>query len=81
VKTLIEVRETEPPYEPSMALLFGSAYGQRLEKLNTAACESLKSIGLHALSNRQLRLGIAAVFDHHYEKLSSLRGPSRAAGI
>ena len=71
-KALIEVLKTEPPYEPSMDLLFGAVYGLRPTNLNTAPYETLKSIGLQAVSNRELRSGIAKVYDHHFEKLSSL---------
>jgi Zn-dependent protease with chaperone function len=70
IKALIEVLETEPPYDPSFAQLFGAPYGIRRIELNTAAYESLKSMGLQTVLNPELRLSIAKVFDHHYETLA-----------
>ena len=34
-----------------------------------AVYETLKSIGMQSVSNRELRLGIATVFNHYYERL------------
>jgi hypothetical protein len=70
IKALIEILKTRPSYEPSFDQLFGAAYGLRPANLNTAAYESLKAIGLQAISNPRLRLSIAKVFDQHYESLT-----------
>ena len=70
--SLLVVLETDPPYDASMDALFGAAYGLRRANLNTAAYESLKSTGLHVISNSKLRIGIAQVFDYHYEKLVAM---------
>jgi len=72
LEALTEVLKTAPPYDPSMDQLFGAAYGTRPIFLNTAAYESLKSAGLQTVSNRELRLGIARIFDEHYESVSSV---------
>ena len=69
IEALIEILVSEPDYNPSFAKLFGAPYGIRPIELNTAAYESLKSVGLQAVSNPELRLSIARVFDQHYESL------------
>jgi hypothetical protein len=69
IRALIEILETEPPYDPSFAALFGAPYGIRRVELNTAAYDSLKSAGLQTVLNPELRLSIARVFDQHYESL------------
>jgi len=70
IEALIDILKREPPYEPSFAELFAAPYGFRPVKLNTAAYESLKSVGLQTISNPDLRLSIAKVFDEHYESLT-----------
>lgn len=72
IEALVDVLEARPPYDPSMDALFGAVYGQRLTNLNTAAYESLNSVGLQMVSDPALRLGIARVFDHQYERLHTL---------
>lgn len=57
------------PYHPSMDQLFGAMYGVRITNLNTAAYETLKTVGLQSVSNSELRLRIAKVFDQHYETI------------
>lgn len=52
-----------------MDRLFGAVYGLRLTNLNTVAYETLKSVGLQSISNRELRAGIATAFDHYYQRL------------
>ena len=70
IEALLEILKSEPPYESSFDRLFAAPYGFRPVKLNTAAYESLKSVGLQAISNPQLRLSIATVFDQHYESIT-----------
>lgn len=72
IEALVDVLDATPPYDPAMDALFGALYGQRLTNLNMAAYESLKSAGLQLVSNQELRLGIARVFDHQYERLHML---------
>ena len=52
-----------------MYALFGAVYGLQVTNLHTAAYETLKSVGLQLVSNPDLRLGIARVFDHYYQRL------------
>lgn len=49
--------------------LFGAVYGVRLVNLSTAPYETLKSVGLQTVSNRELRAILAYIFDQHYERL------------
>jgi len=67
---LLALFPSPPPYDPSMDRLFGTAYGIRITNLNTAAFETLKSVGLQSISNQDLRVGITLVFDHFYERLN-----------
>jgi len=70
ITELSELLDEKSPYDPaSMDPLFGALYGIRTSNLNTAAYETLKSIGLQSVSNRELRIGIARIFDHYYEQL------------
>ena len=55
------------PYDPSMDELFGIVYGTRIVFLNTAAYETLKSVGLQTVSNDTLRPTIARMFNQSYE--------------
>lgn len=54
------------PYDSSMDALFGAVYGNRIIFLNTAAYETLKSVGLNSVSNDVLRQRITRLFNHSY---------------
>lgn len=69
INTLSNMLKEPPPYQPSMDKHFGVVYGLRITNLNTAAYETLKSVGLQSVSDRELRAAIARVFDFHYERL------------
>ncbi len=69
ITELSELLEEKPPYDPSMDALFGALYGVRTTNLNTSAYETLKSVGLQVVSNRDIRLGIARIYDHYYESM------------
>jgi len=71
MEQLAEILTTSSPYEPSMDHLFGAAYGMWMTNLNTAIYDTLKSIGLQTVSNSELRLGIARVFDSHYDGIQA----------
>ena len=49
-----------------MDTLFGAVYGVRVILLNTAAYDTLKSYGLHLVSDDRLRFGIARIYDYYY---------------
>ena len=70
IEQLAQVLREPPPYEPALDRLFGAVYGIRVTNLNTAAYDTLKSVGFQSISNHQLRLGIAEVYDHYYERLT-----------
>lgn len=69
IERLTKLLEGKPPYDPAMDQLFGAVYGVRLTNLNTATYETLKSVGLQSITDRELRLRIAKIYDHHYERL------------
>ena len=70
MKTLLALLETDSAYVPYMDQLFGAVYGLRITNLNSAAYETLKSVGMQSVSNQELRTGIARVFDHYYERIA-----------
>jgi hypothetical protein len=70
ITELSELLKSKPPYDPSMDRLFGAVYGIRVTNLNTAAYETLKSTGLQSVSNRELRIGIARIYDHWYQQIT-----------
>lgn len=63
---------TTPPYDAAMDELFGAVYGMRSIQLNTASYDTLKSFGLYLVSDDQLRLGIARIYDYHYDRIDSI---------
>lgn len=66
---LSDLLEEKPPYDPSMDVLFGALYGIRTTNLNTWAYETLKDVGLQVVTNKELRLGIARIYDQYYESM------------
>lgn len=74
IAELSELLEEKPPYDPSMDALFGALYGVRTTNLNTSAYETLKSVGLQVVSNREIRMGIARIYDHYYESMITAHG-------
>jgi len=70
IETLSELMENRAPYQPSMNALFGTMYGVRTTNLNTAAYETLKTVGLQSVSDAELRFRIARIFDQHYETIA-----------
>jgi hypothetical protein len=84
IDTLAGLKElivSRRPYDPAADALFGSAYGFRTVSLNTAAYETLKAAGLHLVSDSRLRLGIARLFDHHYDVLDGIDQIERAVNL
>ena len=71
IEKLAELLEDKPPYDPSMDAMFGALYGVHITNLNTAAYETLKSVGLQTVTNRELRLGIAKIYDDYYEGMQT----------
>jgi Asp-tRNA(Asn)/Glu-tRNA(Gln) amidotransferase A subunit family amidase len=70
IEQLAQVLREAPPYESALDRLFGAVYGIRVTNLNTAAYDTLRSVGFQSISNHRLRLGIAEVYDHYYERLT-----------
>jgi hypothetical protein len=70
IEQLTQVLREPPPYDAGLDRLFGAVYGFRVTNLNTAAYDTLRSVGFQAVSNYWLRLGIARVYDHFYERLA-----------
>jgi hypothetical protein len=70
IEQLTQVLRAPPPYDAGLDRLFGAVYGFRVTNLNTAAYDTLRSVGFQAVSNYWLRLGIARVYDHFYERLA-----------
>ena len=64
--SLQELLANPRPYDSSMDALFGAVYGNRIIFLNTATYETLKSVGLQTVTNDNLRLRIAKLFNHSY---------------
>ncbi len=71
MESLLGLLEEPPTYTPDLDRLFGSVYGLRRANLSSAAYETLKSVGLQTVSNRELRALVARVFDHHYHRLAN----------
>jgi hypothetical protein len=69
IEQLTGLLEEKPPYDPMMDALFGAVYGVRVTNLNTAPYETLKSVGLQFISNRELRSHVAKIYDLYYERL------------
>ena len=70
IQQVADLLKQKPPYDPSMDPLFGAVYGMRVTNLNTGTYETLKSVGLQSISNRELRLRIAEIYDYHYEQVA-----------
>ncbi len=51
---------------------YGAVYGIHTVVLNTAAYETLKSSGLHRVSDPELRRAIGRLFDERYEQLEQI---------
>ena len=60
----------ERPYDGELDILFGSAYGFRLSRLNTAPYQALKGRGLDLVSDDAVRLAIVRVFETRAAELS-----------
>lgn len=69
IERLTGLLEEKPPYDPMMDALFGAVYGIGVTNLNTAPYETLKSVGLQSISNRELRSHVAKIYDLYYERL------------